>query len=90
MFDSLNVQAVILWMAAACGLALALLVFRKRLGGLLRMALWGLVGLAGIALVNRLLSGLGISAGINPATFAAVAALGFPGFVTVYILNMML
>lgn len=69
-----------LWAAAACALAVALLLLRRPLGALGRLAARSAVGLGGIWLFNFAGGLIGVQVGLNLFTALTVGVLGLPGF----------
>ena len=76
---------LILWlMVAACVIFLACLIYTKQfkwLLGVMRNMALGIVGIFGI---NFLLTGVGISVGVNILTTLIVGLLGLPGLLLLF------
>ncbi|MDR3239617.1 MAG: pro-sigmaK processing inhibitor BofA family protein [Clostridiales bacterium] len=74
------------WMIAACAAFVLFLFFYKALFKLLKFVLRGAFGLLGFMLCNTALAAMGfpVMVGVNALTFAFVAVLGIPGFISLY------
>jgi len=83
---------VIAWMIAGCAAFILFLFFYKLfikiLQFLFKGALWGI----GFLVCNALLSAVGISAavGINAVTILVAVVLGIPGFLLLYLIQLIL
>jgi len=69
---------------------LAYLLYTRQFGWLIRVVRNMAFGIAGMLMFNFLLSGFGLSVGINVITTLVVGLLGAPGFMLLYATQMML
>ena len=80
-----------LWLIMALGTGfLAYLLYTRQFSWLLRVVRNMAFGVAGMLTFNFLLSGFGLSVGINVITTLVVGLLGAPGFLLLYATQMML
>jgi hypothetical protein len=81
---------VIGWLIAGLTLFAVFLIFNKFFLRLVKLILSGVLASLGFMLCNSILAitGAGISVGVNVVTFLVGAFLGFPGFVTLYALQL--
>ena len=68
------------WCLAGLVLCAALLLLRRPVARLLRLALRSSVGLAALALFSQVSSLIGVSLGVNPVNALILGILGVPGF----------
>ena len=81
----------IMWLMLALGAGFfAYLLYTRQFGWLVKVIRNIAIGIAGILVVNMLLSQFDISVGINPVTALVVGLLGAPGFVLLYAAQFML
>lgn len=71
---------VVLWTVAAVALTAALVLLRRPLGAVARLAARSLAGLGGIWLFNLVGGFIGVQVGLNLFTGLTVGLLGLPGF----------
>jgi hypothetical protein len=83
---------VIQWMIAGCVIFVMFLFFYKAFLKLLAFCAKGVAGGAGFMLANALLgyAGVSVAVGVNIVTCLATAALGFPGFILLYAVQLVL
>jgi len=80
-----------MWLMLALGAGfLAYLLYTRQFGWLLRVIRNMAVGVAGILVFNMMLTGFGLSVGINAVTALIVGLLGAPGFMLLYAAQMMI
>ena len=81
----------IMWLMLALGAGfLAYLLYTRQFGWLIRVIRNMALGVAGMLVFNMMLSGFGLSVGINAVTTLVVGLLGAPGFVMLYAAQMMM
>ena len=81
----------IMWLMLALGAGfIAYLLYTRQFGWLVRVVRNMALGIAGILVFNMMLSGFGLSVGINAITALIVGLLGAPGFMLLYAAQMML
>ena len=81
----------LMWLMLALGAGfLAYLLYTRQFGWLLRVIRNMAVGVAGILVFNMMLTGFGLSVGINAVTALIVGLLGAPGFMLLYAAQMMI
>ncbi len=68
------------WLWLILGVPAALILLRKPLRWLLRLAVRTLVGLAGLAVFSQVGGLIGVTLGVNPINALVVGLLGMPGF----------
>lgn len=73
-------SAALLWTLAALTACFLLLVLRRPAAALLRLLGRSAVGLAALALLDRLGGLVGIGLGVNPLNALVLGLLGVPGF----------
>jgi len=78
---------IIIYMIAVCVLFAFIIFFSDKFKFIGKFIFNGVVGSVGIYIINYLLASFGIFVGINFITFAVIGLLGFPGFVSLYIIN---
>lgn len=69
-----------LWLTVALGGLVLLVLLRRPLGALVRLAARSAAGLAGIWLFNQVGALIGVQVGFNLITGLTVGLLGLPGF----------
>lgn len=69
---------------------LALMIYPKPLKIFLRTVIQALGGVVGLFIFNFILSPIGWSVGINWITIFIIGLLGLPGFIFLYLLNIVL
>jgi len=81
----------LLWLmlALAAGF-LAYLLYTRQFGWLVRVVRNMALGVAGILVVNMMLTNFGLSVGVNAVTALIVGLLGAPGFMLLYAAQMMI
>ena len=80
-----------MWLMAALGIGfLAYLLYTRQFGWVMRVVRNMGLGVAGMLLFNFLLSGFGLSVGINAVTALVVGLLGAPGFLLLYAAQMII
>ena len=82
--------SVIGTMIAAGTFFVVLVVFAKPIGILLKIFVNACIGVIGLMAANFLLAPLNFSVGINLLTAGFIGALGFPGFISLYIIKIIL
>ena len=81
----------IMWlMLALCAGFIAYLLYTRQFGWLIRVIRNMALGVAGMLVFNLMLSGFGLSVGINAVTALIVGLLGAPGFMMLYAAQLML
>ena len=81
----------IMWlMLALVAGFIAYLLYTRQFGWLVRVVRNMALGIAGMLVFNMMLSGFGLSVGINAITALIVGLLGAPGFMLLYAAQMML
>ena len=81
----------IMWLMLALGAGfLAYLLYTRQFGWLVRVIRNMALGVVGILVFNMMLSGFGLSVGINAVTALVVGLLGAPGFMLLYAAQMMI
>jgi len=81
----------IMWLMLALGAGFfAYLLYTRQFRWLVRVVRNMAVGVAGMLIFNLMLSGFGLSVGINAVTALLVGLLGAPGFLLLYATQMML
>jgi len=81
----------IMWLMLALGAGfIAYLLYTRQFGWLIRVVRNMALGVAGILVFNLMLSGFGLSVGINAVTALVVGLLGAPGFMLLYAAQMMI
>ena len=80
-----------MWLMAALGIGFfAYLLYTRQFGWVVRVIRNMAFGVVGILIFNFLLSGFGLSVGINAVTALVVGLLGAPGFLLLYAAQMMI
>ena len=75
----------IMWLMLALGAGFfAYLLYTRQFGWLLRVVRNMAFGVVGMLIFNMILSGFGLSVGINAITALVVGLLGAPGFLLLY------
>ena len=86
----MNMDSV-MWLMLALGAGfLAYLLYTRQFGWLVRVVRNMALGVAGMLVFNLMLSGFGLSVGINAVTALVVGLLGAPGFMMLYAAQMMI
>ena len=81
----------IMWLMLALGAGfLAYLLYTRQFGWLVRVVRNMALGVAGMLVLNLMLSGFGLSVGVNAVTALIVGLLGAPGFMLLYAAQMMI
>ena len=81
----------IMWMMLALGAGfVAFLLYTRQIGWLVRVVRNMALGVSGILLFNLMLSGFGLSVGINAITAIIIGLLGAPGFMMLYAAQLMI
>ena len=81
----------LMWLMLALGAGfLAYLLYTRQFGWLVRVIRNMALGVAGMLVFNLMLSGFGLSVGINAVTALVVGLLGAPGFLLLYAAQMMI
>ena len=74
-----------MWLALALGTGfLAYLIYTRQFGWLIRVVRNMALGVGGMLIFNLMLSGFGLTVGINVITALVVGLLGAPGFLLLY------
>ena len=76
-----------LWLLAVLVGAFAVVIFRKPLGKLLKLAAKTAAGLCFLAIFAQVGGGLGVTLGVNLVNALVLALLGVPGFGLLLMLN---
>jgi len=80
-----------MWLMLALGAGfVAYLLYARQLGWLVRVVRNMALGVAGILVFNLMLSGFGLSVGINAITALVIGLLGAPGFMMLYAAQLMI
>ena len=80
-----------IWLMAALGAGfVAYLLYTRQFSWVLRVFRNMALGIVGMLLFNFMLSGFGLSVGINAVSALIVGLLGAPGFLLLYATQMML
>ena len=82
-----STQSAVLYLVGTGGGLLLLILLRKPLSFLLKIAFRGLVGLGVLAVFNFVCGWLGLSLPLNPITGLACGLLGAPGLATLLLLQ---
>ncbi|MCL2570824.1 MAG: pro-sigmaK processing inhibitor BofA family protein [Defluviitaleaceae bacterium] len=78
-------MGTMMWLALALGAGfLAYLIYTRQFGWLIRVARNMALGVGGMLIFNLMLSGFGLTVGINVITTLVVGLLGAPGFLLLY------
>jgi len=86
----MNMDSV-MWLMLALGAGfLAYLLYIRQFGWLVRVVRNMALGVAGMLVFNLMLSGFGLSVGVNAVTALVVGLLGAPGFMMLYAAQMMI
>jgi len=81
----------IMWLMLALGAGfLAYLLYTRQFKWLVKVVRNTALGVVGMLVFNLMLSGFGLSVGINAVTALLVGLLGAPGFLLLYATQMML
>ncbi|MCL2405964.1 MAG: pro-sigmaK processing inhibitor BofA family protein [Defluviitaleaceae bacterium] len=80
----------IMWLMLALGVGfVAYLLYTRQFGWLIRVVRNMALGVVGMLVFNLMLSGFGLSVGINAVTALIVGLLGAPGFMMLYAAQLM-
>ncbi|NLL70456.1 MAG: hypothetical protein GX238_04915 [Epulopiscium sp.] len=90
MREKVEENTVLLWMILICCFILVLIIFAKPVKLLLKVVRNGLLGMAGIWILNFLFSSFQLQVGINWITGLVIGILGIPGVVLLYLLKIIL
>lgn len=81
---------VIGWMIIACLLFIVFVLFSKPLKAIAKICINSVIGVSALFIGNFILAPFGLGVGINVFTALVTGILGIPGFICLYILNIIL
>lgn len=86
----MNGNQILLGIIIFCIVVLTITLLVKNVHVVVNIVLRTVMGVVGIFVVNNMIAAMGISmtVGLNPYTAGVVGVLGFPGFVTLYLLSL--
>ena len=80
----------IMWVIIGLGACFAgFLLYTRQFGWLLRVGRNMILGAAGILGTNALLAGVGLAVGVNLVTALIIGVLGVPGFMMLYLAQLL-
>ena len=78
---------IIMYMIGICLFFAVIIFFSDKFKTMGKFVFNGVIGSAGIYIVNTLFKSFGLNVGINLITFTVAGLLGIPGIISLYIIN---